>query len=82
MKDLKIPVLMVALTPLHDFPIHFVPTVRVCSAYVFKSFSNKAYKAPFLECQDHARMKYLNMLVLMVALKPLHDFPRPISWSA
>ena len=43
-------------------------------------FLKKGYKAPFLEPQDHARMKDLKNSVLMVALKPLYDFSRPMSY--
>ena len=43
-------------------------------------YRQKGYKARFLEPRDHARMKDLKIPVRMVALKPLHDFSRPISY--
>ena len=78
MKDLEIPVITVALKPLYDFsPTRFV--LKVHALFFTFLFSNKNYKAPFLEPQGHARMKDLKISVLMVALKHLHDFSRPIS---
>ena len=82
MNDLKIPVPMVALKPLHDFPDPFCTKRSFYSTLLFFSqFLKKGYKAPFLEPQDHARMKDLKIPVLIVALKPLHDFSRPISYQ-
>ena len=74
MKDLKIPVLTVALKPPHDFPDPLRTNTSFFSSRVCSHFFKKGYTAPFLKPQDHARMKGLKILVLMVALKPLHDF--------
>ena len=79
MKDLEISVLMVALKYLYDFPDPFRANFILCLSFLSSLFSNKCYKASFLEPQDHARMKDLEISVLMVALKPLRDFSRPIS---
>ena len=80
MQDLKILVLMVALNPLYGFcrPLSyqkFVPRI------VFTFLFEKGYKPSFLESQDHARMEDLRIPLLMVVLKPLHDFTRPISYQ-
>ena len=82
MKDLKILVLMVALKPLYDLsqPVSY-QKLFVLVSHVFSLFSKKGYTAPFLGPQDHARMKDLKIRVLMVALKPLYDFSRPISYQ-
>ncbi len=48
---------------------------------IFSYVLEKGYKAPFLEPEDHARMKDLKILVPTVALKPLYDFSRPISYQ-
>ena len=77
-KDRKIPVQTVALKPLYDFPDLFHAKSSFLVHVVAHTFWRKGYKAPFLETQDHARMKDLKILVLMVALKHLYDFPRPI----
>merc|ERR1712110_1311308 len=61
------------------FPTHFTPTNSFVFHVFVSLFSKTGYKAPSLEPQDHARMKDLKMPVLMVALKPLHDYSRPIS---
>ena len=54
-------------------PVNSLFFSRCC----FSLFSKQGYKAPFLEPQDHARMKDLKIPVQMVALKLLCDFPDP-----
>ena len=67
---------MVALKPLHDLsrPMPYQKFVFV--HVIFPQLVKTDEKAPFLEPQDHARMKDLKIPVLTVALKPLYDFSR------
>ena len=60
---------------------HSSVTPRCMQVVRFLLFFNNGYKAPFLEPQDHARMKDLEILVLMVALESLHEFSRPIPYQ-
>ena len=83
MKDLKIPVLMVALKSLYEFPDPFRAICMFFLVCLFKfvlhSFEKeRLYEAPFLEAQDHARMKDLKIPVLTVALRPLYDSSQTI----